>query len=117
EEREVMQRHTVIGARILGGGRSPATRMAEEIALSHHERWDGGGYPHGLRGQEIPLSARIVAVADVFDALAHDRPYRRAVPPARVREMILEGSGAHFDPDVVAAFAALRAEEAPGEAG
>jgi len=81
-------------------------RMAEEIALSHHEWWNGAGYPQGLRGEAIPLSARIVAVADVFDALAHDRPYRPALSQERALEHIERGKGTHFEPAVVAAFLA-----------
>jgi putative two-component system response regulator len=104
EERGIMESHSEIGGRILAGGRSVNVRMAEEIARAHHERWDGSGYPRGLAGEEIPLSARIVAVADVYDALAHDRPYRRALPRDRVVEEIRAGSGSHFDPMVVAAF-------------
>lgn len=103
-EREVMKRHTVAGARILAGGRAEAVRMAEQIALSHHERWDGSGYPRGLAGEAIPLAARIVAVADVFDALAHDRPYRAAWAPERALAELRAGAGSHFDPRVVEAF-------------
>jgi putative two-component system response regulator len=83
-EREEMERHAEIGARLLSGGSTEHVRMAEEIARSHHERWDGRGYPAGLSGESIPLSARIVSVVDVFDALAHDRPTVRRCPP-RVR--------------------------------
>lgn len=111
EERSVMQGHAEIGARILAGGRSEAIRMAEEIARSHHERWDGAGYPHGLRGEEIPLAARIVAAADVYDALAHDRPYRPALARERAAAHIREGSGTHFDPRVADAFLALLAHQ------
>ena len=74
EEFELMKSHTVIGAEILGRGRSRLLRLAAEIALSHHERWDGSGYPEGLRGEQIPLSGRIVGVADTFDALTHPGP-------------------------------------------
>jgi putative two-component system response regulator len=79
---------------------------AERIALSHHERWDGAGYPGGLAGDDIPLGARIVAVADVFDALTHARPYRAAWPLDKVLEEIRAQRGRHFDPDVVDAFLA-----------
>jgi putative two-component system response regulator len=104
EEFTVMKAHTTIGAAILAGGRSPLVIEAERIALNHHERWDGGGYPNGLVGSAIPLGARIVAVADVFDALTHERPYRSAWPLGRVMEEIRAQSGHHFDPDVVTAF-------------
>lgn len=103
-ERELMQRHTHIGAEILASGRSRMVRMAEEIACSHHERWDGTGYPRGTAGEAIPLAARIVALADVYDALTNDRPYRAAWSPARVEAEIAAGRGTHFDPRVVDAF-------------
>jgi putative two-component system response regulator len=82
-------------------------RLAEEIALSHHERWDGTGYPRGLAGEEIPMSGRIVAVADVFDALTHARPYKEPWPLERAVEEILSQSGRQFDARVVEAFARL----------
>ncbi|MHB1168143.1 MAG: HD-GYP domain-containing protein [Longimicrobiales bacterium] len=107
QQRRVMQRHTVEGARILSGSTAPLTRMAEVIALAHHERWDGAGYPHGLAGEAIPLVALIVAVADVVDALAHDRPYRGAWARARVVAHVRDSSGTHFATDVVAAFLGL----------
>ncbi|HEX3734485.1 MAG TPA: HD domain-containing phosphohydrolase [Solirubrobacterales bacterium] len=97
-EREEMERHTTVGYEILAGSDSELLRMAATIALSHHERWDGTGYPQGLSGEEIPLEARIVAVADVFDALLSDRCYRPGMPLAKVVTMIREGGGAHFDP-------------------
>jgi putative two-component system response regulator len=105
-EWELMKRHTLIGAQILSSGRSEMVRMAEQIALSHHERWDGGGYPAGAAGEAIPLSARIVALADVYDALSSDRPYRPAWPRERVMAEITAGRGTHFDPCVVDAFLA-----------
>lgn len=107
EERKTMRSHTVIGARILSGGESEVVRNAEEVALNHHERWDGHGYPNGLAGDEIPLPARIVAVVDVFDALTHERPYK---PAWRVEDAIDEISGQagrQFDPAVVHAFKKL----------
>jgi putative two-component system response regulator len=107
EEFEVMKTHTTIGARILTGGRSEIMTTAEEIALCHHERWDGAGYPRGLAGAAIPLSARIVAVVDVYDALAHDRPYRHAWTRPRIEELIGREAGAHFDPAVVESFGRL----------
>ncbi|HEU4628463.1 MAG TPA: HD domain-containing phosphohydrolase [Gemmatimonadaceae bacterium] len=107
EERGIMQTHTVIGARILGGAQSELLRTAADIAQHHHERWDGAGYPAGVAGADIPISARIVAVVDVFDALTHDRPYRPAWSVERTLDEILQGSGTAFDPQVVAAFRAL----------
>jgi putative two-component system response regulator len=103
-ERKAMQKHTTIGARILGGSRSELLQLAEEIALSHHERWDGAGYPAGLPGEEVPQAGRIVAVADVFDALSHTRPYKSAWSAEDAREWIVDGAGTLFDPDVVQAF-------------
>jgi putative two-component system response regulator len=100
-EREVMQTHTTIGAKILSGGRSSVMKLAEEIALSHHERWDGSGYPEGRAGERIPLSARIVAVADAFDALSSARVYRPAWPPEEVLAEINRQAGAQFDPSLV----------------
>ncbi|MBW3631282.1 MAG: response regulator, partial [Gemmatimonadetes bacterium] len=91
EEFEIMKTHTTIGADILSGGRSELMRMAADIALAHHERWDGNGYPHGIAGEEIPICARIVAVADVFDALSSDRPYRKAWSPDDVLGVPADG--------------------------
>jgi putative two-component system response regulator len=107
-ELEVIRSHTVIGARILSGGQSELVKIAERIALSHHERWDGAGYPSGLAGEAIPLEARIIAVADVLDALCHRRPYRPAWPMEKVLAQIARESGRHFDPAVVAALMASR---------
>lgn len=116
EEYAAMQAHTVIGARILAGGHSELIRMAERIALSHHERWDGQGYPLRLAGDEIPLEARVVGLADFFDALSHDRPYRGALPLAKVRQMIQEGRGHHFDPALTDVFLSLELSDlAPTE--
>ncbi|GEM_PF-5224291 len=106
-QRELMRRHTTIGASILAGSRSVVLRTGEEIALNHHERWDGTGYPRGLRAERIPTSGRIVAVADVFDALTHVRPYKEAWPLEAAVAEILRLSGKHFDPRVVEAFEAL----------
>jgi putative two-component system response regulator len=104
EERALMETHTTCGAELLASGGSPLVRLAERIARSHHERWDGTGYPHRLAGRQIPLEARIVAVADVFDALSHDRPYRPALPRDVVLAKIRDEAGKHFDPRVVQAF-------------
>ena len=103
EEFERMRNHTVIGARILSNGRSRLLQMAEEIALAHHERYDGRGYPHGLAGKRIPETARIVAVADVLDALTHARPYKEAWSVEETLAEIARSRGRHFDPQVVAA--------------
>jgi putative two-component system response regulator len=102
-----MRTHTTIGAEILSGSRSPLLVMAEQIALTHHERWDGDGYPRGLSGDQIPLPGRIVAVADVFDALSHARPYKPAWPVEQVVAEILRQNGTQFDPGVIEAFAQL----------
>jgi putative two-component system response regulator len=99
--------HTSIGAEILSGSETPLLRLAERIALSHHERWEGGGYPHGLCGEEIPLVGRVVAVADVFDALTHERPYKEAWPVEQAVAEILAQRGRQFDPGLVDAFAML----------
>jgi putative two-component system response regulator len=107
QEFEAMKEHAAIGARILGGSASGLLRMAEEIARTHHERWDGTGYPSGFRGEEIPLVGRIVAVADVFDALTHERPYKAAWKVDRAIAEIVAQSGRHFDPRVVDAFMEL----------
>lgn len=110
EEWQEMRRHPEIGAAILDGSDSPVLQMAADVALYHHERFDGRGYPQGLAGDAIPLSARIVAVADVFDALTSDRCYRRALPEEEAIGMIREGAGGHFDPEIVAAFLRVSAE-------
>jgi len=102
-----MQTHTIAGAAILAGSDHDLLRLAEVIALSHHERWDGSGYPQRLAGEAIPLPGRIVAVADVFDALTHTRPYKPAWPPEQALAEVVRQSGRQFDPQVVAAFVAL----------
>ena len=107
EEFETMKGHVESGAGILADSTSAVLRLAQEIALTHHEWWDGSGYPRGLRGEEIPLSGRIVALADVFDALTHDRPYKAAWPVDRAAAEIERLRGRQFDPDVADAFAAL----------
>lgn len=107
QQLHLMRDHTIIGERLLSS-LGPNLRVAASIARNHHERWDGTGYPDGLSGNAIPLAARIVAVADVFDALIHDRPYRKAWTENAAIELILAGSGTHFDPGVVNAFASFR---------
>lgn len=104
DEFATMKTHTTIGARLLAGGGTSLMRMAQRIALSHHERWNGKGYPAGLQGPDIPVEARIVAVADYFDALTHDRPYRSAVMQAEVRELLRAERGQAFDPEIVDRF-------------
>lgn len=104
DEWEVMKTHTTIGGRLLEGESSALMRLAREIALSHHERWDGSGYPRGIQADAIPMSGRIVAIADVFDALTSSRPYKKAWPIDAAIDYIRENSGKHFDPLVVEAF-------------
>lgn len=99
-----MKTHTTRGTEILSGGGSPLVAVAATIARSHHEWWNGLGYPDGVAGEAIPIEGRIVAVADVVDALSHDRPYRRAWPMADVLGEIERGRGTHFDPGVVDTF-------------
>jgi putative two-component system response regulator len=107
-ERRRIQEHTTIGAEILSGSETPVLRLAEEIALTHHERWNGDGYPRNLQREEIPLAGQIVAVADVFDALTHDRPYKPAWPVNQAVDEICQQAGEHFDPRVVGAFSTLK---------
>ena len=105
-ERQIMNQHPRIGAEILGRSRIPLFQLAAEVSLSHHERWDGAGYPAGLAGEQIPLSGRIVAVADFFDALTMDRCYRAAFADAQALTMLQAERGRAFDPRVVDAFLA-----------
>jgi len=107
KEYEQMKLHTEIGARILSGSRFPLLKLASEIATSHHEWWNGQGYGEGLVGEEIPISGRIVAVADVFDSLTHKRPYKQAFHRDEALGLIREGRGEQFDPAVVDAFMKL----------
>ncbi len=110
EEWEIMKQHTVIGAKILKGSDAEFIRLGETIAQHHHEKWDGSGYPNGLRGIEIPIAARIVAIADAFDALTSKRPYKEAFSVDDSLAIVREGRGSHFDPDVVDAFLSIQAE-------
>ena len=106
-ERRIVQTHTILGALLLVGRRGTSgawARLARSIALSHHERWDGRGYPRRLAGHAIPAGARIVAVADVFDALTHPRVYRPAFPQPRAVAFMRMQSGRHFDPEVMDCF-------------
>ena len=107
QEWATMKTHTTIGHAILNQSDAPVFRMAAEVALRHHEKWDGSGYPDGLRGEDIPESARIVALADVFDALTMKRPYKEAWPLARTMATIREGAGSHFEPRLVACFESI----------
>ncbi|WP_034335545.1 HD domain-containing phosphohydrolase [Deinococcus misasensis] len=106
EEFEVIKQHVQMGANILQGSKTPVLQMAERIALSHHERWDGKGYPQGLSGEAIPLEARIVSVCDVYDALTSERPYKKAWTHEEALQEILSQSSKMFDPEVVHAFLA-----------
>ncbi len=104
EEFSIMKQHAVIGAQILDTSSSPLLKVAAVIAHTHHEKFDGSGYPRGLAGEEIPLFGRIVAVADVFDALTSERPYKKAWSIEKATELIRDGAGKHFDPAGVEAF-------------
>ena len=103
----IMQQHPQMGADIIGDDPSDVLRLAAEVALCHHEKWDGSGYPRGLRGEEIPRSARIVAIADVFDALSSARPYKTPWPLEKTLALIRDNAGSHFDPQRVADFLAI----------
>jgi CHASE1-domain containing sensor protein len=110
EEYEVIKTHTLIGAEMLSDSRTALLIMAREIALYHHEHWDGQGYPVGLSGQQIPEAARIMAIVDVFDALTHDRAYRRAMTDEAAVAFMLQDSGSHFDPTLMALFVIILPE-------
>ena len=103
-EWDIMKKHPEYGANIIGDHSSDILKMSKEIALSHHEKWDGSGYPYGLKGVNIPLSGRIIAVADVFDALTTVRPYKKAWAVEESVKHINEASGQHFDPELVFIF-------------
>jgi len=103
-EMQIIRSHTTIGAGILANSSNPIIRLAEVIALRHHENWDGSGYPGGLRGGDIPLTARVVAVADVYDALMADRVYRKGLPEEEVLKMLRHESGRKFDPGIMRIF-------------
>ena len=104
EEFEIVKMHTLVGAEILGDAKAPLLQMARDIALCHQEKWDGSGYPRKLAGAAIPLSARIVAVADVYDAMTHARVYRPAIPEGQALAIMSGGIGRHFDPAVCEVF-------------
>ena len=100
----IIEKHTVDGAKILSGSSSPILQTAEEIALSHHEKWDGTGYPRGLKGQEVPLVGRICALADIYDALTTTRSYKQSISSFDACKLITENKGKLFDPDLVDIF-------------
>lgn len=102
-----MKTHTTIGSALLAEGRSDLVVLASSICLSHHERWEGGGYPNGVAGDAISLEGRIVSVADVFDALTHSRPYKEAWPLDEAVGEIVKQSGRQFDPAVIDVFKSL----------
>jgi putative two-component system response regulator len=108
DEWEIMKGHAAMGSKILGNSKSPYLRMGAEIALNHHERWDGGGYPAGKNGEEIPLAARIMNICDIYDALRSKRPYKEAFDHEKAMDIISNGDGrtqpAHFDPSISSVF-------------
>ena len=110
DEWKTMKQHTVMGAKILEGSQADFIKLAENVALTHHEKWDGSGYPNGLKGSGIHLAGRITAIADVFDALTSKRPYKEPFSLEKSFSIIKDGQGNHFDPDVVDAFLAVQDE-------
>lgn len=110
DEWEIMKKHTIIGSQIMEKSDAEFIKLGEIIALTHHEKWDGSGYPKGLKDKAIPLAGRITAIADVFDALTSKRSYKRAFSLEKSFTIIKEGKGSHFDPKVVAAFFSIEKE-------
>ena len=110
EEWEIMKQHTIFGGKILGGAKAGYVKLGEIIALTHHEKWDGSGYPKGLKGTEIPKVGRITAIADVFDALTSPRPFKESFPLEKSYSIIKKSKGSYFDPNVVDAFFAIEDE-------
>jgi putative two-component system response regulator len=110
EEWKVMRQHPAMGAAIIGDHKDELLHVARQIALTHHEKWDGSGYPMGMKGEAIPVFGRIIAIADVFDALTSVRPYKKAWSVEAAVAMIQEGAGSHFDPGLMAPFAAALPE-------
>ena len=115
QEFEVVKMHAAVGARVLAGGATDLLEAAEAIARHHHERWDGGGYPAGLAGDAIPVAARLVHLADVFDVLVHERPYKESWTVEAAAEEIARGAGTDFDPEAAMVFARLGPEGWRGE--
>ncbi|RPJ60899.1 MAG: HD domain-containing protein [Dehalococcoidia bacterium] len=109
-EWEIMKHHSAIGAKMLEISDAAFMKLAQLIALTHHEKWDGSGYPSGLKGESIPIAGRITAVIDVFDALISERPYKRPMPVENALSVIRDGSGSYFDPKVVEAFFSIKDE-------
>ncbi|MDV7340668.1 response regulator [Terasakiella sp. A23] len=110
DEWELMKEHARIGSDILSHSTNPVFKIAAEIAMSHHEKWDGSGYPSGLKGDDIPWTARVVAIADVFDALTMRRPYKEPWPVEEAMAEIRKSAGNHFDPELVATFCKIQDE-------
>ena len=110
DEWEIMKRHTTIGAEIIGEPVTPLARMARDVVLCHHEKWNGEGYPAGLAGTDIPIAGRIMAIVDVFDSLTCDRPYKKAWPLDKAVHLVKHESGTLFDPDLVRHFGAIMTE-------
>ena len=109
EEYATMKEHTLYGFNLLSKAiakleKESLLNMAQEIALYHHERWDGTGYPEGLKGEQIPISARIMSIADVYDALRTDRPYKKAFSASEAANIVFEGKGSQFDPQLIGIF-------------
>lgn len=104
DEWNIMKKHAEYGAEIIGEHPSPLLQLAKEVAITHHEKWDGSGYPNGLKGPDIPLASRIVAIADVFDALTSERPYKKAWSEEDAIGLLKSESGSHFDPDLITPF-------------
>ena len=104
KEFEIVKKHTIIGAEILQNSKAQILKLARDIALYHHEKWDGTGYPEGLKGEAIPVHARIVALCDIFDALTSKRPYKSSYPVDVSCEIIKKGKGTHFDPALTDIF-------------
>jgi putative two-component system response regulator len=111
DEYDRMKEHTEIGGRLLANSKSPFLKVAHEIAMTHHERWDGTGYPRGLAGENIPISGRVVAIADAYDAMTANRVYKDAIPLMDAVAEIVRCTGSHFDPTLVRAFMGLMADE------
>ncbi|MDH4216318.1 MAG: HD domain-containing protein, partial [Gallionella sp.] len=110
EEFDVIKKHPEIGAGIIGDHEAEVMKMAKQVALGHHEKWNGQGYPYGLSGENIPIAARIVAIVDVFDALTSVRPYKEEWPVDKALELITQEAGRHFDPELARLFVAAETE-------